>query len=918
MPGDWTTWAALLLTLAAFALRLFHLDYQSIWSDEHYSIIQSAVSIAEILRVGMLEEPHPPLYNLLLHFWGLATGNGVFAIRYFSLFAGVATVPLIYALGKRVFSPAIGLLAALLMTISPYQIAHSQDARMYALVTALVLLANLALLRAMAAPQPRAWGLFVTAIVAATYVHHYAAFALVACNLYFLVLTWWSPIRARAGGAGGLLAANGASQALGDTRAWLAAQAAIVVLYIPWFFSLIALAGKAGYEPAVTLPGMLQQLTFQFSGGRFLGQSGGLAVGVGAAALFLLGLVEQGRGPRRANAVPLLLTTLAMLLPILVVYGLQEVLHKQSFHERYLMFLSPIFYLAIATGLRAVRRLQWLLAALLVAFALLTAGVGTFNHYFDARYANGDYKGIAAYLQTHGRPRDAIALSGEVMNRLFPYYYRGQLPILTLDPGDDVAAKLKSWSGGYERIWFMPYWQTALDLQMETWLATNLYPARTDWFANARLQLYGVAMDPPAQASGVRFGEGLELASYSLASASRAGEIAPLTLNWRANRPLGDDYKISLRLTDQQGRLYWQADAQPRNGLLPTSQWPPDTLLPDRHGLLIPPGTPPGDYALQLRVYGPGGDLPIAGAAGAGAPAGNGLSLGKIQVARGAPTPASEITPGRRLSSPPMDGIALLGLDLDAGGWRAGGTVSLGLYWQVVGTGSAGADRQATIRLVSKGDEVLTQHHQPLLSTDYPTSDWQPGEIVRAVWDLAIPATAIPGEYRLQILLDGEAMWVNLANLQVEARTRLLRAPAVGHPLAISAGPGQLVGYDLPSDPVRPGATVEVELYWKALATAGQRFKVFAHVLNREGALVAQQDSEPCQGACPTNSWVAGEYLLDVYRIALPADLPPGDYQLAIGMYDPVTVLRLPMLDSAGSRQTDDRLLLGSLRVQGR
>ena len=918
MATDWTRWAVLLLTVAAFALRLYHLDYQSIWSDEHYSIIESTASIGDILRVGMLEEPHPPLYNLLLHLWGLATGNGVFAIRYFSLVAGVATVPTIYAMGRRMSSPGTGFLAALLMTFSPYQVAHSQDARMYALVTGLVLLANLALLRAIAAPRLRTWGLFVTAIVLATYVHHYAAFALVACNLYFLVVTWWPPVRARAGGANCMLISAGTNQAFRVTRAWLAAQAAIVVLYLPWFFSLIALSGRAGYEPSVTLPGIFQQLTILFSGGGFLGESGGVAVGSAAAALFMLGLMEHGRRVPRTNAVPLLLTVLATLVPILVVYTLQEVLSKKSFHERYLMFLSPFFYLAIAAGLRAVRRLHWLAAALLVAFALLASGVGISNHYFGARYANGDYKGIAAYLQAHGRPRDAIALSGEAVNRLFAYYYRGQLSVLALDPGDDVPARLKSWSSDYDRIWFMPYWQTKLDSQMETWLAANLYPARTDWFANARLLLYGVAADRPAQASGVRFGENLELVSYSLATVSRAGEIAPLTLNWRANGRLDDGLKVSLRLTDRQGRLYWQADAQPRQGLLPTSQWTPDTLLPDRYGLPIPPGTPPGAYMLQLRVYGAGGDLPAVDGTGVTAAAGNGFALGEIQVSRGAPTAVSEITPGQRLTTPTVDGIALLGLDLDAGPWRSGSTVALGLYWQATGTESPVGNREATLRLVGKGDQELALLHQPLLSTSYPTSDWQPGEVVRAIWDLAIPATTAADESRLQLRLDGEAAWVTLATVQVEARPRVLRAPAMGHPLAITVGPGRLVGYDSPSDPIRSGATVELTLHWKALATADRSLKVFAHVLNREGALVAQQDSEPCQGACPTDSWVSGEYLRDVYRIALPADLPTGEYQLEIGMYDPATVRRLPVLDESGSSLPDDRLLLGGLRVQGK
>jgi hypothetical protein len=789
---------------------------------------------------------------------------------------------------------------------------------MYALVTGLVLLANLALLRAVAAPRPRTWSLFVIAIVAATYVHHYAAFALVACNLYFLILTWWPSVRTRADGARGLPIVPSATEALRATRAWLVAQAAIFVLYIPWFFSLIALSGKAGYEPIVSLPGMLRQLTILFSGGGFLGDTFGVVVGGAAAALFMLGLVEHGRRIPRTNAAPLLLTVLAILVPLLIVYGLQELLQKQSYHERYLMFLSPLFYLGIAAGLRAVRRLHWLASALLVAFTLVTSGVGISNHYFDAKYANGDYKGIAVYLEAQGRPRDAIALTGEAVNRLFTYYYQGQLPIITLDPGDNVPARLKSWSSNYDRIWFMPYWQTELDSRIETWLAANLYPTRTDWFANARLELYGVAGDPPVQASGTRFGQDLELVTFALASTSRAGEIAPMTLNWRTDRQLGDDLKVSLRLSDRQGHIYWQSDAQPRRGLPAASQWTPNTLLPDRYGLPIPPGTPPGLYGLELRVYGAGGDQPLVDDAGVAAATGNGLALGEIQVTRGAPATVGEITPGQRITTPAEDGIALLGLDLDAGPWRSGSSVALGLYWQATEPVSSSGSRQATIRLVGKDDEVLAQRHQPLHSTDYPTSDWQAGEVVRAIWDLAIPAATAAGECRLQLRLDGSAPWLTLANVQVEARSRVLRAPTVGHSLAITIGPGLLVGYDSSSDPIRPGSTLELTLLWKALATADRSLKVFAHVLNREGALVAQQDGEPCLGACPTDSWVAGEYLRDVYRIVLPAQLPPGEYQLEIGMYDPTTVRRLPVLDSSGSPLPDDRLLFGDLRIVDR
>jgi hypothetical protein len=64
------------------------------------------------------------------------------------------------------------------------------------------------------------------------------------------------------------------------------------------------------------------------------------------------------------------------------------------------------------------------------------------------------------------------------------------------------------------------------------------------------------------------------------------------------------------------------------------------------------------------------------------------------------------------------------------------------------------------------------------------------------------------------------------------------------------------------------------------------RYTVFTQLFDPTGALVAQQDNWPVAGLAPTDSWQAGALIRDPYQLALPADIPPGDYQLWVGLYD--------------------------------
>jgi mannosyltransferase len=85
---------------------------------------------------------------------------------------------------------------------------------------------------------------------------------------------------------------------------------------------------------------------------------------------------------------------------------------------------------------------------------------------------------------------------------------------------------------------------------------------------------------------------------------------------------------------------------------------------------------------------------------------------------------------------------------------------------------------------------------------------------------------------------------------------------------------------------LRAGDVLQVRLEWRTEAALTTRYKVFVQLLSSGGVLVAQRDSEPGGNSLPTTTWAVGETVIDQHGLALPSDLPPGRYQVIIGLYN--------------------------------
>jgi hypothetical protein len=126
---------------------------------------------------------------------------------------------------------------------------------------------------------------------------------------------------------------------------------------------------------------------------------------------------------------------------------------------------------------------------------------------------------------------------------------------------------------------------------------------------------------------------------------------------------------------------------------------------------------------------------------------------------------------------------------------------------------------------------------------------------------------------------------------------RQFAAPVIDHSLDVRLGEGlALLGYDRLQEKVHPGEDIGLRLYWKALAPSAANYKVFAHLLDDSGKLWGQHDDLPAYGSYPMTEWQVDEIVVDRIKIELDEDVPPGNYHIFVGMYDPSTGERLPLL----------------------
>jgi mannosyltransferase len=478
------SWPAALciITLAAFVLRVFHLDVQSLWYDEAFSAYLAHFDLATI-TARTAADIQPPLYYYLLNFWITLTGDSEFALRFFSLGFGVLTIPLLYAMARRLFDETIALVAALLATMSPLYVWYSQEARMYTLITFLLLLSSYALLRTLEGirrdptrldlRQPW-WAVYVAANIAAVYTHYFA-FVVIAFQLLFIVLR--------------LLFGSPRASLARVVLPLLALVGVVLVSFAPWAPFVVARFGQdASYwRGALKLDEALRHILINFALGESVLENIGQYLALGWLLILLVGigawLVQAAQKKQGFGSFAFVILYLVVPLALLLFLFYRN----PKFNARYLMIASPAFLLLLAAGLVGLARLtfraptlpshalrlayyvsRFAFLILPFAFLLFTLIYSDANAFFDPAFTKASFREVAQYIESHGAANEAIILTSGHMFPAFNYYYHGAAPTIRLpdDPtlnadhvvGFDAANVLNKTLGASRGVWVV-LWQ---------------------------------------------------------------------------------------------------------------------------------------------------------------------------------------------------------------------------------------------------------------------------------------------------------------------------------------------------------------------------------------------------------------------------------------------------------------------------
>jgi 4-amino-4-deoxy-L-arabinose transferase-like glycosyltransferase len=409
------------------------------------------------------------------------------------------------------------------------------------------------------------------------------------------------------------------------------------------------------------------------------------------------------------------------------------------------------------------------------------------------------------------------------------------------------------------------------------------------------------AATEPAPRTAANFG-GLIALDAIITEPAAAGETLPLTLRWTvtAAAPAGGAYSTFAHLEDMNGHRWSQID---QDGY-PAEQWQPGEVILERIDLPVPPGMPPGEgglYRLRLGRFDPatGDRLPRVDAGGAFA--GDSLLSDDVAILPG-PPPDPLPEPPFIVGEPAADGLRLLGYEPLARAAETGEPLRLAFWW------SADAPLpflQLRLSLVDASGAVRELGRgQPAYNT-YPFHQWQTPAFVIDRQLFRVPDDLPGGDYAYRLeLLDAAAQPVysaDLGPLAVTRTERLFELPPFATPVGATFGDQiALAGYTLETEfsGKNSSTPIPLELVWQAQAQPTADYTVFVHVLNADGTCcVWQSDAMPRGGAYPTSRWQPGEVVVDTYEIALPADLPPGEYPLEVGLYIAETGQRLGVVN---------------------
>ena len=440
-------WLILAIVALAAFLRFFNLGSESIWLDEAFSVHAAETSLASIVQKSISADVHPPLYNLLLHFWVLIFGQSEAAVRSLSACFGIISVLLLYKVGRVLFDRQVGLIASILMAISAFSIAYSQETRAYCLLLLLTLISFLILIKILKADKPGKIHLFFYSLtnIVLCYTHIFGLFVVGAQVLYFLLfrrrytksqLTFWG------------------------------AQAVTLVGFSPWVYVLVTKTFQDSIQSLNWIPEPSFQIVARslgsLSGAGYLWLPLGVLLMLVLLFLCLAGMFYSPKAQQqRASEVPQqstkpmsLATSLAeprtallliwFFFPLIISLILSFAI-RPIFVSRYLIEITPALYLLAARG---IDNIDSSVASRTARKNAATFTLGLYNYYAHPHKAQ--WGEATNFIEQESRAGDIVVIYPDYDQLPFNYYRKGDteitvMPFEVIENGEPITSKERLW-----------------------------------------------------------------------------------------------------------------------------------------------------------------------------------------------------------------------------------------------------------------------------------------------------------------------------------------------------------------------------------------------------------------------------------------------------------------------------------------
>jgi len=377
------------------ALRLYHLGYRSLYFDEAFQYFASSKPLHLIGDPG-----HLPLSHYLQHFI-MYLGQSEAVLRLPPAIFGIATIIVTYYLGKILFDQKTGRIGALFVSISPFLIYYSQEARAYSQYAFLATASLLFLLLIIKKVTFIRYLAYFIVTILCLYTHIFAVCLLVGQNIYMLLM--WKREKF-------------------NLKPWVITQSLILICYIPVIIFMLETMNQRPplpYSIAKTIAGIFYIFTF----GRLLLplNLNIFFVAVGAVVFgicIFFGLKELWQ-KRDKTSLLYFSVVVTLVFVLLANFRFRAFNHEDA---RYLIFISPLLYMLVARG--ACRIPYPKLINCTIILILITCAASLYPYYFKwDTLGKGNFRSAAEFIKTKGLGADDLILCSDYRTRKIMRYY---------------------------------------------------------------------------------------------------------------------------------------------------------------------------------------------------------------------------------------------------------------------------------------------------------------------------------------------------------------------------------------------------------------------------------------------------------------------------------------------------------------